>query len=129
MENKRNNSKKRQALLEALRATKEHPTAETLYNTLKPDFPELSLGTVYRNLSILVEDGEIITVGKVDGHERYDAYTAPHTHFVCRSCRRVMDMDMPDLVSNLFDELESSTGCRATGFALTINGFCRDCVN
>ena len=57
METIRKNSRKRQAMLEALRATKEHPTAEMLYNMLKPEYPELSLGTIYRNLSVLVQEG------------------------------------------------------------------------
>lgn len=128
MEAKRNNSRKRQALLDALCATKEHPSAEMLYNTLKPDIPELSLGTVYRNLSLLVEDGTIITVGKVDGQERYDATTLPHAHFICRRCRRVIDLDLPDMVSSMYEEIERGTGCRANGFSLTLNGLCNACV-
>ena len=57
METVRKKSRKREAMLAALRATTEHPTAEMLYNTLKPEYPELSLGTVYRNLSVLAEEG------------------------------------------------------------------------
>ena len=84
MDVKRKNSRKRAAILEALAAVTEHPTAEMLYNRLKPRYPELSLGTVYRNLSVLAEEGLVVTVARVDGQERYDARTEPHAHFVCR---------------------------------------------
>ena len=67
----RKNSKKRQALLDALCASHEHPTAEMLYNALKPMIPELSLGTVYRNLGVLVEEGDTETVF----HQPQHAYT------------------------------------------------------
>lgn len=129
MELKRNNSKKRQAILDALIRTTEHPSAEMLYNQLKPQIPELSLGTVYRNLSVLVEDGLIISVGKVDGQERYDARVMPHTHFICRSCRRVIDLDLPDMISHMYSEIEQNTGCRANSFSLSISGQCSACVN
>lgn len=128
MEAKRNNSRKRQALLDALCATKEHPSAEMLYNILKPDFPELSLGTVYRNLSVLLEDGAIVSVGKVDGQERYDATTTQHAHLICRKCRRVIDLDLPDMVSSMYSEIEHGTGCHPESFSLTLSGLCNACV-
>lgn len=127
MEAKRNNSRKRQALLDALMATKEHPSAETLYMQLKSDYPELSLGTVYRNLAILADEGRIISVGKVNGQERYDATTAAHAHFICRRCDRVIDLDLPDTTSNMFAEIENAHGCRADSFTLSINGLCGNC--
>ena len=83
METARKKSRKREAMLAALRATTEHPTAEMLYNTLKPEYPELSLGTVYRNLSVLAEEGLVVSVAHVNGRERYDARVEPHTRFGC----------------------------------------------
>ena len=71
-------SKKREAILEALRNTTEHPSAEMLYARLKPEFPDLSLGTVYRNLAMFIRDGDAVSVGTVAGQERYDADTHPH---------------------------------------------------
>ena len=67
MDTRRKNSRKRQAILEALCATREHPTAEMLYQQLKPDYPELSLGTVYRNLGVLAEEGLVASVVRVAG--------------------------------------------------------------
>ena len=91
-EKKRNYSRKREAILQAVRSTTCHPTAEWVYQKLKPDFPDLSLGTVYRNLAQFKEDGVIASVGIVRGQERFDGNTAPHTHFVCRRCGDVLDV-------------------------------------
>ena len=67
METRRNNSRKRQAIYDHLCSVTDHPTAEMIYARLKPEIPELSLGTVYRNLTVLLEEGQIITVGKEIG--------------------------------------------------------------
>ncbi len=90
----RKHSRKREAILGALRSTKTHPSAEWIYAQLKPLYPDLSLGTVYRNLSLFREEGRIISVGTVNGQERFDADTSPHAHFVCDRCGAVIDMDV-----------------------------------
>ncbi|MBS1419675.1 MAG: transcriptional repressor [Firmicutes bacterium] len=129
MDVKRKNSRKRAAILEALAAVTEHPTAEMLYNRLKPRYPELSLGTVYRNLSVLAEEGLVVTVARVDGQERYDARTEPHAHFVCRGCRRVLDLDLPEgSAAALYGSVFSKLGCRAERFELNVKGLCGDCA-
>jgi Fur family peroxide stress response transcriptional regulator len=102
-------SKKREAILEALRNTTEHPSAEMLYARLKPEFPDLSLGTVYRNLAMFIRDGDAVSVGTVAGQERYDADTHPHAHFICSECGRVLDVCCPCL-SALDKEVERETG-------------------
>ena len=84
----RKNSKKRQVILEALAATTAHPTAQELYQQLKPDYPDLSLGTVYRNLSLFSEQGDVMSVGVFRGQERFDARTEPHAHLHCVQCGR-----------------------------------------
>ena len=123
----RKNSKKRQALLDALCHSKEHPTAEMLYNQLKVDIPELSLGTVYRNLGVLMQEGLVISVGHVNGQERYDAITYPHPHFVCRHCHGVIDINLPDTVSGMYEEIDNQFHCAPEGYSLTINGLCANC--
>ena len=123
----RKNSRKRQALLDALCATHEHPTAEMLYNQLKGEYPELSLGTVYRNLGVLVQEGLVQSVGHINGQERYDAITCSHPHFVCKNCHRVMDLELPDTVSSMFDEIDKGMHCAPQGYSLTINGLCDEC--
>ena len=123
----RKNSRKRQALLDALCATHEHPTAEMLYNQLKGEYLELSLGTVYRNLGVLVQEGLVQSVGHINGQERYDAITCSHPHFVCKNCHRVMDLELPDTVSSMFDEIDKGMHCAPEGYSLTINGLCDEC--
>lgn len=125
----RKNSRKRQALLDALCASHEHPTAEMLYNALKPMIPELSLGTVYRNLGVLVQEGLVRSVGHVNGQERYDAIVEPHPHFVCRNCHAVIDLELPDAVSGMYDEIDRHFHCAPEEYNLTINGLCPQCRN
>ncbi len=128
MQTARKNSRKRQAILDALRQTREHPSAEWLYARLKPEYPDLSLGTVYRNLALFKEEGMIISVGTVDGQERFDATTEPHTHFVCTGCGAVIDLDvsLPDPES--FGEACRLAGCEMHGYQLNISGLCAECV-
>ena len=129
MENKRLNSKKRRAIYELLRASKEHPTAEMIYNQLKPLYPELSLGTVYRNLAILVEDGLVVSVGKVDGQERFDARLDLHAHFVCSRCHRVSDIELTPAEFELLSAMDGRLNCEVDYFTLTVQGVCRECRN
>ena len=100
-----NYSRKRQAIYELLLSTDSHPTAEWIYNSLKPKYPDLSLGTVYRNLKLLEGNGVVKSVAVVDGCERYDARMSPHSHFVCKKCARVIDIffteSMPDPIPDM----------------------------
>ncbi len=127
MEIKRKNSKKRAAILDALASVTEHPTAEMLYNALKNDYPELSLGTVYRNLTVLADEGLVISVAHVGGQERYDARTEPHAHFICRKCRKVLDVELPDRVSDMYAQIDDTLGCTAEAHTLSFSGLCQSC--
>lgn len=129
MDIRRKNSRKRTAVLGALAATKEHPSVDELYRQLKPDYPELSLGTVYRNLSVLQEEGLAQCVAHVAGQDRFDGRTDPHAHFICRRCGRVMDMELPESVNALAGELAGDIDCAAERVALNISGLCRECSN
>ena len=120
-------SRKRAAILEALRATQEHPSAEMLYARLKTEFPDLSLGTVYRNLAMFVADGDAVSVGTVNGQERYDADTAPHAHFICTCCGRVLDVCSPDL-AGMDREIEAETGGVVMSRSLSFSGTCAGCL-
>ena len=85
-------SKKRSAVYDVLCSTTSHPTAEWIYSRVKELYPDISLGTVYRNLAMFKADGRAVCVSVVDGQERYDANTRPHSHFVCRRCNAVLDV-------------------------------------
>lgn len=90
-------SRQREAIKDYLSHTKEHPTADMVYTHVKEDFPNISLGTVYRNLNILSEIGEAIKITAPDGADRFDGCTSPHYHFFCTECGSVIDLKMDDI--------------------------------
>ncbi len=122
----RRHSKKRDAILACLRQSKAHPSAEWIYQQLKPEHPDLSLGTVYRNLALFREEGEVICVANVNGVDRLDACVAPHAHFVCEQCGAVIDVDVP--MEDLHSDLEQRYGCRVQRSELTFRGVCGACL-
>lgn len=114
-------SKQRDAILQYLAGTKEHPTADTIYENLRLEHPNISLGTVYRNLSLLTDLGEIQKIS-IPGHsERYDYTTANHYHFICKQCGRVQDLpakrigNINRLANANFDGLIESHVCQFFG--------------
>ncbi len=121
-------SKKREAILNVIRATDIHPSAEWVYQKLKPDHPDLSLGTVYRNLALFQRQGMIQSVGVVNGQERFDGVTAPHSHFVCRRCGAVMDLHRTKLDVGLDHRVEEEYGLSVERHELIFYGCCQDCL-
>ena len=87
----------RDKIYEYLCGTKAHPSANMIYNDLKPSIPKLSLGTVYTNLKLFEDLGQVIRVANVNGFERYDADTSEHVHFVCDECGAVIDIMDADI--------------------------------
>ena len=121
-------SKKRQAILDCLTGTTEHPSADRIYEKLKPVYPDLSLATVYRNLLQLEEEGLIRSVGIVDGQKRYDANVSPHTHAVCRVCGKVIDVFSVPVPPGLAADVENKTGFSVEVSELRFSGVCGDCI-
>jgi len=76
---------------------------------------------------VLAEEGLIISVGHINGQERYDAITHSHPHFVCKNCGAVIDLELPDKVSAMYDEIDKEFHCAPEGYSLTINGLCPEC--
>jgi Fur family peroxide stress response transcriptional regulator len=91
----RKHSTKRDAILRVIQSTTSHPGAQWVYERLKPAIPDLSLGTVYRNIKLFQEERQIISVGVVNGEERFDGQVSPHPHLVCSGCGRVIDLPCP----------------------------------
>ena len=83
-------SRQRELIYEAVRATDQHPTAEMVFRRLRPQNPRLSLGTVYRNLNLLADEGLLTRIPLPV--ERYDACTWPHSHLRCESCGGFFDL-------------------------------------
>ncbi|MDD2383235.1 MAG: transcriptional repressor [Sulfurospirillaceae bacterium] len=79
---------------------KKHPTMDDLYEAIKLENPSMSLATVYKNIATLKEKGVVIEVNIADGKMRYDIYSTPHIHIVCKNCQSIRDIDYNE---NLFD--------------------------
>ncbi len=84
-------SRQRESIKSYLRGRDDHPTADMIHTGIRETYPNISLGTVYRNLSLLIKLGEVRKV-TTDGADRFDANLAPHSHFICRECGRVIDV-------------------------------------
>lgn len=119
-----NYSRKRQAIYDLMCSTDKHPTAEWIYNTLKPDYPDLSLGTVYRNVKLLESKGLVKSVAVVNGCERYDALTEMHSHFVCRSCGKILDIFVN---FDVFPAAKIKGISRIESHNLIYYGMCEEC--
>ena len=124
----RNNSVKRDAILEKFRSTDTHPSAEWVYHELKHDFPDLSLGTVYRNISLFRQEGQLVSCGTVSGQERFDATTEPHAHFICTDCGAVIDVDIEIDDGSLYQHVSDKYGFAAQFHNLTFKGLCKHCL-
>ncbi|MDR2080184.1 MAG: transcriptional repressor [Treponema sp.] len=131
----RKHSKKRDAILEVLRSTTIHPGAQWVYDQLKSDIPGLSLATVYRNINLFRQEGLVISVGVVEGEERFDGRVEPHPHFVCGCCGRVIDYDATELpaqfskiMENLKDTADTQGGFVIDYRKTVFNGLCAACV-
>lgn len=90
-------SRQREAIIDYLRHTTEHPTADMVYTHVQERYPKVSLGTVYRNLSLLAEEGEILRLTQIDGSDRFDGNPMPHYHFFCNHCKQVLDLKTTSL--------------------------------
>ena len=121
--------KKRNAILACLQRTHCHPSAEMVYEMLKPEHPDISLATVYRNLARFKSQGLVSSVATVRGVERFDAITAPHVHFICSSCDAVMDLPQVEIPQSLNEEAEKSSGCQIQNCRLTFTGLCGKCAS
>ena len=129
MEPRSKHFKKREAILNCLRSTNTHPTAEWVYAQLKTEYPDISLGTVYRNLALFKEQGEIVSLGTVNGVERFDGNVKPHVHFICCRCGAIQDLPDLRIPEELNVAAERSSGGRIAGCHLTFTGTCMACQN
>lgn len=127
MESSTKQFKKRNAILEVLRMTDTHPSAEMVYEMLQKEHPDISLATVYRNLARFKSQGMIQSVATVRGIERFDANTDPHVHFICSSCDAVLDLPQIEVPQSLSCSVEQCSGCNVQGCQLTFTGLCGSC--
>lgn len=119
-------SKQRDSIKEFLRTRKDHPTAETVYLNVRESFPNISLGTVYRNLTLLADIGEITRVRIGDGVDHFDYDTSPHYHFVCSECGSVSDLNLP-FAEHLTEAAREAFDGEVEGQTTYFYGRCKKC--
>lgn len=120
-------SRQRESIKEFLSNRHDHPTADIVYENIKLIFPNISLGTVYRNLGLLCDLGEIRKITAGDGKEHYDGNLEPHNHFICQKCGRLIDMPahIPDY--NPVISAENFNG-KIEGHTIFFFGTCDQCL-
>jgi len=120
-------TKQKRIILEVLKNTKSHPTADWVYDKVKKKIPNISLGTVYRNLNILKSQGEIMELCYGKGFSRFDGNAAEHHHFTCETCGKVLDVDGLSTTA-LEDAVAKEMGVKVERHRLEFYGTCPDCI-
>jgi Fur family ferric uptake transcriptional regulator len=119
-------TRQRRVILEELRRNNDHPSADELYERVRTHLPRISLGTVYRNLEILTELGEIQTLELSGSMKRFDGVPKKHYHIRCVQCGRVDDAPIAPL-NQIEDELYGATVYTIIGHRLEFTGLCPKC--
>ena len=120
-------SRQREAIKSFLMTRKDHPTADVVYENVRKEFPNISLGTVYRNLTLLSDMGELLRLRVGDGMDHFDATTEPHYHFICNKCGRVIDLEM-ESIDSIDDIAGAGFGGRIEGHVAYFYGSCEACT-
>ena len=120
-------SRQRDRIYQVLRKTRSHPTAEWVFEQVRQQMPKISLGTVYRNLSILRQQGRVQELDLGESSRRYDAFVDEHYHFVCNQCSKVLDLEVPPQV-DLNDRVRSAVPGIVQFHRLDFFGTCSDCL-
>ncbi|KXS40649.1 MAG: Fur family transcriptional regulator, peroxide stress response regulator [Candidatus Frackibacter sp. T328-2] len=125
---KRRMTKQRKKILEILKSTDTHPTADWIYDQVKEEIPNISLGTVYRNLNVLKEMGKIMELNYGSSYSRFDGNPENHYHFTCVGCGKVMDVDEPIHVE-INHNIENKMDCNIDHHRMEFFGQCSECKN
>lgn len=120
-------SKQRDAIYGNLCSRTDHPTAEEIYLSLKPEMPAISLATVYRNLAQLEADSKILRIGS-GGSARYDGNVSPHYHLACKGCGGVFDIFM-DSDESLCERAANHFNGLIVSYSVLFNGYCHACAD
>lgn len=120
----RKRSRQRDRILDVVRSTKTHPSADWVFHEVRKEIPNISLATVYRNLNLLVESREI---GEVlcDGQLRFDANKEEHLHFICRSCKGIFDIEEKRVES---PDFKLPRGFKVENVKMDFYGLCPNCL-
>lgn len=129
MERTSKHFRKRDAILQCVRSTTTHPSAEWVFEHVRQDVPDISLATVYRNLALFKEQGLIMSLGTVKGVERFDGTTEPHVHFICSECGAILDLPEISVPDELNNAVSRSAGGRVDSCQLSFTGLCGNCAS
>lgn len=122
-------SKQRETIYEVLAQDITHPTVDTIYMNVKKIIPDISLGTVYRNLNLLADQKRILRLDVGDGVVHYDARIAPHFHLYCKECGCVSDVFVDeDLITPLIDNVQGKTDDQIDSVEVLFRGTCSHCL-
>ncbi len=116
----------RKLILEELRRVRSHPTADQVYELVRRRLPKISLGTVYRNLDLLAQAGDVLRIGGEMTQMRFDGRTCPHYHIRCTQCGRVDDIEAGPVLG-IEDAVRSKTDYQLTGHTIEFQGVCPAC--
>ena len=119
-------TKQRASILEVLRNTRSHPTADQIYDAVRKEIPNISKGTVYRNLEVLREDGAISELNLNGTLSRYEEKQYRHYHFICEKCGSVFDLDEP-INTKINKRVAARTGFKVSSHQTEFRGLCKDC--
>ena len=122
----RRQTKQRNTILEELKKVKTHPAADSLFKLVRKRLPQISFGTVYRNLNLLRDQGQILELSCGRHSCRYDGTTKNHYHFFCLNCKKVFDIDEP-VIKSLDKKIGGKSGFKVEYHRIDFYGYCRDC--
>ncbi len=116
-------TKQRKLILDIIKSSSGHMTAEEIYAKAKQVIPSIAIGTVYRNLGLMAEAGEIRRLAIPDKPDKYDKSSKPHEHLICQKCGEISDL----FVSSMHEFLKQQTGIEITGYDLNLRYICDKC--
>ncbi|MCL1906291.1 MAG: transcriptional repressor [Clostridiales bacterium] len=119
-------TKQKRVVYDVLSSTKSHPTADWIYQQARREVPDISLGTIYRNLQVLLTEHRICELNYGKGQSRFDANPMPHYHFVCEECGQVIDF--PDAAPPVSSNLLSQAPGLVRNYRLECYGLCHKCM-
>ena len=120
-------SRQREAIKSFLMMRSDHPSADTVYQNIRQIYPHISLGTVYRNLSLLADIGEIKKLPGIAGADHFDGRTDRHCHFICTCCNRIEDME--DIgIEHFIETTDKNFQGKITDCTASFFGICKDCL-
>lgn len=120
-------SRQRESIKEFLATRYDHPTADVIYENIRMIYPNISLGTVYRNLALLSDLGMIQKITTGDGKDHFDGNVMPHNHFTCNKCHCVIDLQM-DSIDDIKEKAAQNFNGQIDGYVTIFKGICEDCL-